>query len=62
VIPPRSEEQKNLVFQQENIYLIRDCWLPAFPDTVEQYDHIMLKDGEEIFIGGGYLCKYKELK
>ena len=50
------------VFKQKNLYLIKDMWFAKFPDTLTQYGHTLIKDGEEFNIADSYICKYKELK
>ena len=46
------------VFQQENIYIIRDMWFESFPDTMVQFNRVLLKDGQEFRMGDCNVCKY----
>jgi hypothetical protein len=50
------------VFKQENIYVIKDMWLKQFPDTMNEFGRVLIKDGEEFHIGDCYVCKYKKIK
>lgn len=56
----RNYEIVEEVFQQENIYIIRDMWLQSFPDTVVEFGRVLLKDGNEFRIGDCNVCKYKK--
>jgi hypothetical protein len=56
----RNYELVDEVFEQENIYLIKDMWLQSFPDTVAEFGRVLLKDGNEFRIGGCNVCKYKK--
>jgi len=46
------------VFKQKNIYVIKDMWLEAYPDTMEQFGRLLKKDGDEFILGGTSFCKY----
>lgn len=48
------------VFEQENIYIIKDMWLQSFPDTIIEFGRILLKNGNEFRIGDCDVCKYKK--
>ncbi|GET32810.1 hypothetical protein PbJCM13498_16730 [Prolixibacter bellariivorans] len=54
----KSREQVKEVFEQKNIYVIRDMWLKSFPDTLKEFGHTLLKDGEPFHIGDCDVCKY----
>jgi hypothetical protein len=58
----RSYDIVEEVFQQKNIYVIRDMWLQTFPDTLNQFGHVLIKNGEEFYIGDCYVCKYEKIK
>jgi hypothetical protein len=47
------------VFQQPDIYLIRDFWLDAFPDTTVQWNHTLVKEGEPFELDPVEICRYK---
>ena len=49
------------VFAQQNIYVIRYDWMNSFPDTLKQFGHVLLKDGEEFKIAGCDVNKYRKL-
>lgn len=46
------------VFNQPNLYVIKDMWFDVFPDTLYQFGRMLVKNGEEFKIGGCYTCKY----
>ena len=49
------------VFKQKNIYVIKDMWLATFPDTLNQFGRILVKNGNEFKIGNCNVCKYNKL-
>jgi hypothetical protein len=49
------------VFQQKNIYVIKDMWLQRFPDTLNEFGRVLIKDGTEFRIGDCDVCKYKKM-
>ncbi len=56
----RNQAIVNEVLNRENIYIIRDGWIETFPDTMIQFNHRLIKDGEEFYLGDCYLCKYRK--
>lgn len=50
------------VFQQKNMYVIKDMWLESFPDSMTQFGRLLVKDGIEFKIGDCNVCKYKYIK
>ncbi|MCX8143188.1 MAG: hypothetical protein N3F62_02895 [Bacteroidia bacterium] len=56
----RNYEMVERVFEQENIYIIKDMWLQSFPDTIIEFGRILLKNGNEFRIGDCDVCKYKK--
>ena len=50
------------VFNQDNIYIIRDMWFETFPDSSKQFGRILIKDGSEFKIGDCKVCKYNLVK
>jgi hypothetical protein len=58
----RNEQLTDEVFEQKNIYIIRDMWLDLFPDTLEQYGYFLQKHGSQFNMGDCYVCKYKKIK
>lgn len=49
------------VFQQKNIYVVKDMWLESFPDSMTQFGRLLVKDGIEFKIGDCNVCKYKNV-
>lgn len=47
------------VFRQDSIYVIRDMWMDAFPDTLVQFSHVLVQDGQPFRLGDCYVRKYK---
>ena len=50
------------VFEQPNIYIIRDMWMDSFPDSLRQFDRSLVKAGKEIKLGDCFVCKYTLMK
>ena len=50
------------VFAQKNIYVIKDMWFDNFPDTLEQFGYVLLKEGKPFSIAGCDVCKYNKTK
>ncbi|MCJ8289523.1 MAG: hypothetical protein HRT58_07640 [Crocinitomicaceae bacterium] len=46
------------VFHQDNIYVIRDGWIEEFPDTLEQFGHVLIKSGNSFNMGNCFVCRY----
>ncbi|HBZ65748.1 MAG TPA: hypothetical protein DEO70_02850 [Bacteroidales bacterium] len=57
----RNYEIVDEVFEQKNIYVIKDMWLEAFPDTLKEFGRVLIKDGTEFRIGDCNVCKYKKI-
>ncbi len=58
----RNEQLVDSVFAQPAIYVIRDMWMDIFPDTLEQFGYVLLKNGDEFRIGGCQVCNYQKIK
>ena len=58
----RSQEIVDMVFEKDNIYVIRDMWMDHFPDTLQQFGHVLLKEGEPFNMGNCNVCKYGKAK
>ncbi len=58
----RSQEIVDMIFERENIYVIKDMWMDTFPDTLEQFGYVLLKDGNPFILGGRDVCKYDKIK
>ncbi|MBK7390314.1 MAG: hypothetical protein IPI23_14940 [Bacteroidetes bacterium] len=61
--PHQASQVRNLllpeqVLNQPNIYLVQDWWLETFPDTVTQFQTILIKQGKPFSMGGLTLQKY----
>lgn len=55
----RNQALADKVFEREDIYIIKDMWMESFPDTISQFGHILIKDGEQFRMGGSEVCKYR---
>lgn len=58
----RNQEIVDMVFERENIYVIKDMWMKTFPDTLEQFGYVLLKEGDQFSLGGCDICKYDKTK
>jgi hypothetical protein len=58
----RKQSLVDSVFSQPQLYVIRDMWMDFFPDTLEQFGYVLLKDGSEFRLGNCQVCKYKKIK
>jgi hypothetical protein len=58
----RNPDMVNEVFAQPALYLIRDNWMDSFPDTVNQFGHVLIREGEAFTLGGCNVSKYRKLK
>ncbi|OFX32776.1 MAG: hypothetical protein A2X08_06945 [Bacteroidetes bacterium GWA2_32_17] len=54
----RNRQMIDEVFKQDNIYLIKDCWLTSFPDTIEQFGRTLVKQGSPFNLANANLCRY----
>jgi len=54
----RNYEIVDEVFEQKNIYVIKDMWLQRFPDSLKQFGRVLIKDSTEFRIGDCDVCKY----
>ncbi len=57
----RNRHLVEQVFKQPQIYLIKDCWLDSFPDTIHQFGHVLVKKGNMFHLADCYLCRYIRL-
>lgn len=57
----RNYEVVDEVFKQKNIYVVKDMWLETFPDTLIQFNRILVKDSSEFRIGDCEVCKYRKI-
>ncbi len=58
----RNQEIVDMVFERENIYVIKDMWMKTFPDTLEEFGYVLLKEGNQFRLGGCDVCKYAKTK
>lgn len=58
----RNQEIVDMVFEKENIYVVKDMWMKTFPDTLEQFGYVLLKKGNPFRLGGCDVCKYDKVK
>lgn len=54
----RNRELVAVVFKQPRIYLIRDGWLEAFPDTIIQFGRVLKRQGRTIHIADAWMNRY----
>ncbi len=57
----RNYEVLEEVFTQKNIYVVKDMWLDTFPDTLIQFNRVLVKDSSEFRIGDCNVCKYRNI-
>lgn len=50
------------VFDGRDIYVIKDMWLDNFPDTLSQFGHILVREGEPFTIAGCTVNQYVVVK
>ena len=48
------------VFKQNKIYLLRNNWLPDFPDTIRQFGILLQQTGQPFQKAGYNLCRYEK--
>ena len=58
----RNQSLVDSVFSQPKIYVIKDMWMKSFPDTLEQFGYVLIKNGEEFRLGGSQICNYRKSK
>jgi hypothetical protein len=58
----RNQKIVDMVFERKNIYVIKDMWMETFPDTLEEFGYVLLKEGEPFKTGNNNVCKYKKMK
>lgn len=58
----RNPELVDKVFENENIYLIKDMWLDSFPDTIVQFGHLLVREGQSFKMGDCEINKYRKAK
>jgi hypothetical protein len=58
----RNQNLVDEVFKQPNLYVIKDIWMKSFPDTLEQFGYVLLKEGDQFKMGGCDVCKYQKIK
>lgn len=57
----RNYKLTEMVFEKNDIYVIRDMWLSEFPDTLNQFGHVLIKSGMPFRIGDCDVCKYDKV-
>ncbi len=58
----RNQQLVDEVFERKNLYVIKDMWMNSFPDTLEQFGYVLLKEGNHFILGNCDVCKYKKIK
>lgn len=54
----RNLKLTDMVFEMDDIYVIKDMWLQSFPDTLCQFGHVLIKTCEPFRLGDCDVCKY----
>jgi hypothetical protein len=44
---------------QPRLFVSRDMWMDSFPDTLNQFGHVLIKKGAPLFLGGSNICEYQ---
>ncbi|NOX46802.1 MAG: hypothetical protein GXO89_07475 [Chlorobi bacterium] len=57
----RNYDLVDSVFNQPRIYIIKDMWMDSFLDTLNQFDHTLLRKGDGFRIGGCWVCEYEKI-
>ena len=60
--PVRNPVIVNYVFKCDNIFIIKDSGIISYPDTMIQFGHKLVKDGNEFLLAGRTMCKYRNIK
>lgn len=55
----RNYAMVDSVFKQKDIYIVKDCWLKHFPDTLQQFNRTLFKNGIPIHIADADMCRYR---
>lgn len=58
----RNPKLVDMVFERKNLYVIKDMWMEEFPDTLQQYGYILVKEGNQFNLGNCDVCKYNKIK
>ena len=58
----RNIDLVDSVFAKPSLYLIRDNWMPIFPDTVRTLGRSLLRRGDPFELSGCKVCKYEVVK
>ncbi len=58
----RNQQLVDDVFKRNNLYVIKDMWMNSFPDTLEQFGYVLIKEGNHFILGNCDVCKYKKIK
>lgn len=52
----------DMVFERDNIYVIKDMWMDTFPDTLEQFGYVLSKEGNQFRLGNCEVSRYNKIK
>jgi hypothetical protein len=58
----RNQMLVDAVFERDDIYVIRDMWMKTFPDTLEQFGYMLLKEGTPFQLSDCDVCKYRKIE
>lgn len=55
----RRISQARQMVNEPSVYLIKDNWLESFPDSIVQFNRLLIKDGESFQMAERELCNYR---
>ncbi len=56
----RNRDMAYKVMERDTLYVIRDGWMDAFPDSLNQFGTPIYKNGDEFRMGDCYVCRYRK--
>jgi hypothetical protein len=57
----RNKNMVDSVFNQPKIYIIKDMWMNHFPDTLYQFDRMLIRKNDSFYIGHSWVNEYNLL-
>lgn len=54
----RRKAQAHWIASQPEVYLVADSWLDEWPKEIEQFGHVLTKEGEPFELAGCRICLY----
>jgi hypothetical protein len=55
----RKPELVDSVFAQPRLFIIKDLWFNTFPDSIHQFNRLLIRSGDPFYMSNSYLCEYK---